>query len=167
MYSKLSTGAPFRTSYLREMKYACCIAFLFIISVNTYAQAGKKDIAQDKAAPERLPVLNALRKALQPQLHLQPSFVVEKMLVKGGFVFFKGRARDAAGKAIDFSKTAYKEAEANGAFDGETTYALLKKTGNGWKVLTFAVGPTDVVYTCWWHDYKAPKDLFDYTEACQ
>ncbi len=93
--------------------------------------------------------------------------VVDKLVMKSGFAYFHGRAKDSLGKDIDFTKTAYKQAVKDGLFDGDTAVALLKKTAGKWKVLTHVIGPTDVAWACWWKDFKAPKELFDYAESCQ
>jgi len=42
--------------------------------------------------------------------------------------------------------------------------ALFKKTGGKWKIVTKAIGCTDVCYVDWWRRYKAPKAIFPYTE---
>lgn len=88
-------------------------------------------------------------------------------MMRAGFAFFSGQVKDTGGKDIDFRKTAYKDAVKEGMFDGDGTTALLKKSGSKWKVLAYAVGPTDVPWGCWWKEFKAPKDIFDYAEICE
>ncbi|GAA4734122.1 hypothetical protein [Flavisolibacter ginsenosidimutans] len=124
----------------------------------------KEDLTKNNASPERKAILNALKEALHPDLNLTPKLVVKKLVTKGGFAYFIGRVKNEKGGDIDFRKTAYKEAVKERVFDGDGTNALLRKTGNKWKVLTFVIGPTDVPWGCWWKEFKAPKDIFDYTE---
>lgn len=89
---------------------------------------------------------------------------MEKLWVKNDFAYYAGEVRDESGQEIDFRKTAYKEAVDDGIFDGPGTNALLKKVRGKWKVLTYVIGPTDVPWGCWWKEFKAPKEIFDYAE---
>ncbi|HVF97434.1 MAG TPA: hypothetical protein VM871_08945 [Flavisolibacter sp.] len=132
-----------------------------------FAQSAKVDLAKETTSAERKAMLEALKMKLQPSLRLKPKMVVEHLWVKSNFAFFRGAAKDANGRDIDFSKTEYKQALEDGAFDGESTFALLKKVSGKWKVLAWALGPTDVPYTCWWSEFKAPKDIFDHTDNCR
>ena len=140
-----------------------CVSLFFA----AFAQKGKQDLTKELASPERKTMLEALRKALQPDLKLTPKLVVKKLIAKDGFAYFAGQVKNPNGGEIDFTKTAYKEAVKEGVFDGDATNALLKKTNQGWKVLAFVVGPTDVAWACWWKEYKAPKEIFDYAEKCE
>lgn len=148
------------------MKAAFTLFFLAFFFAG-FAQKAKKDLTKDLTSPERKAALEALKKALQPDLKLTPKLVVKKLVTKEGFAYFVGRVKNSSGGEIDFTKTAYKEAVKEGVFDGDATNALLKKTARGWKVLAFVVGPTDVAWSCWWKEYKAPKDIFDYAEKCE
>lgn len=140
---------------------------LFCSCAVAYGQTAKQDLAKDLASPERKAILEVLKQALQPDLKQKPRMVVEVLTLKGGFAYFHGRVKDSTGKDIDFKKTVYKDAVKEGLFDGDGTAALLKKSGSKWKVLTYAVGPTDVAWACWWKEFKAPKDIFDYAESCE
>jgi hypothetical protein len=148
--------------YLTEMKTFFTASFFFLL-FNAFGQA-KEDLTRNIASAERKAILEALKLSLRPDLKLTPKLVVKKLVAKNGFAYFVGRAKNEKGGEIDFRKTAYKEAVKDGVFDGDGTNALLKKTGGKWKVLTFVIGPTDVPWGCWWKEFKAPKDIFDYTE---
>ena len=113
---------------------------------------------------DRKEILEVLKQRLQPDLKLKPKLVVKELWTKNGFAYFIGQVKNENGKEIDFTKTVYKDEVEAGVFDGDGTNALLKKTGNKWKVLAFVIGPTDVPWGCWWKEFKAPKDIFDYTE---
>jgi len=140
------------------------LTFFFVLLFYTGFSQAKADLSRNNASPERKAILNALKEALRPDLNLTPKLVVKKLVTKNGFAYFIGRVKNEKGGEIDFRKTAYKEAVKEGVFDGDRTNALLRKTGNKWKVLTFVIGPTDVPWGCWWKKFKAPKDIFDYTE---
>lgn len=145
------------------MKASLLLCF-FCISLLMKAQDAASDIAKTMASPDRKEILEAIKKNVKPDLKLMPKLVVNHLYVKGGFAFFQGHVKDTAGKDIDFNKTIFKEANKEGAFDGDATTAVLKKAGGKWKVLAYAIGATDVPYGCWWKEFKAPKDIFNYTE---
>lgn len=63
----------------------------------------------------------------------------------------------------DYSATEYREAIEGDFFDNNI-FALFRKTGGKWKVVTYLIGCTDVCYATWWKDHKAPKSIFPYTE---
>lgn len=112
-----------------------------------------------RADPRRKILLDALRPAIERDLGQPVQFVVRSLKVQGAFAFAVVRPRDAAGRAIDFRQTRYAEALEAGAFDGDTTYALLHDRGTHWIVRDFAVGPTDVAYADWPERYNAPAAL--------
>lgn len=145
------------------MRAAFTIVLLLQIGLG-FAQNTKADLAKKLASPDRKAIVEVLKQKLKPDLKLKPKLVVKELWVKNGFAYFIGRVKDENGKAIDFSKTVYKEEVKAGIFDGDGTNALLKKTGGKWKVLAYAIGPTDVPWGCWWKEFNAPKDIFDYTE---
>lgn len=166
----LLTGRPAprraERGYLSPMKAILFISMLCLCTV-AYGQTAKQDLAKDLLSPERKAILEALKQKLQPEVKQKPKMVVEVLMVKGAFAYFHGRVKDSTGKDIDFRKTVYKDAVKDGLFDGDGTAALLKKSGGKWKVLTYAVGPTDVAWACWWKEFKAPKEIFDYAETCE
>ena len=141
--------------------FLCCSIFFNLL---VFAQDAKTDIAKTTDSKDRKEILEALKKKVQPDLKLLPKLVVKHLYVKNGFAYFIGHVKDGNGKDIDFSKTAYKNEVEAGVFDGDNTNALLKKSGDKWKVLTFVIGPTDVPWGCWWKEFKAPKEIFSYVE---
>lgn len=143
------------------------VAFTLLAAGAVSAQTLRADLAKQPTNADRRTALDALRRTLQPDLGLSPKMVVNHLYVLKGFAFFTGEVRNAQGGPVDFTKTQYREAQEAGAFDGPSTVALLKKSGKGWKVLTYAIGPTDVAWACWWKEHNAPKELFDYAESCE
>src|SRR5215204_136189 len=97
-------------------------AFLFCFSLLRlliFAQDAKTDIAKTADSKDRKEIVEALKKKVQPGLKLIPKLVVKHIYVKGNFAFFEGAVKDPNGKNIDFNKTAYKEANQEGMFDGD------------------------------------------------
>lgn len=141
------------------------IFLLFIAANSTFAQEVK---SYPTGSPERKAVLDALREPIQKELNVPVQFVVNKLNASKNYAFLVGIPQQKTGKAIDYSKTRYKEQYASGAFD-DGICALLKNEGGVWKVLAYEIGSTDVPYVCWWKEYKAPKAIFDgaASEECE
>lgn len=130
---------------------------LFVAANSIFAQEVKTYPA---GSAERKAVLDGLREPVQKELMVPVQFVVNKLYVSKNFAFLVGIPQQKTGKAIDYTKTRYKEQYASGAFD-DGICALLKSDGSRWTVLAFEIGSTDVPYTCWWKEFKAPKAIFE------
>ncbi|ADL00899.1 hypothetical protein [Brevundimonas subvibrioides] len=112
--------------------------------------------------PLRRPILDALRPSIQRDLGGQPvQFVVDRLRVQGDWAFYAGSIQQPGGRPIDFGRTRYASALENGVFDGPGTYALLRRSGGTWRVVTFVIGPTDVAWLAWPDEFNAPAALFD------
>lgn len=117
----------------------------------------------EKSSPERKSILDALRVPVERDLRQPVVFAVETVNVSGTWAFLGGSPQAAGGGRPDYSRTRYADAIKYGAFDNNI-FALLKKTSGKWRVVTHQIGCTDVCYAIWWRQFKAPKDLFPYTE---
>lgn len=108
----------------------------------------------------RKAVLDGLRPSIEKDLKQKVIFKVETIRVYDGWAFVHVFPIQPNGREIDFRKTKYREALDMGVFDGSSTYALLRKVGSKWVVKTFAIGPTDVVWSNWYEPpYNAPKKV--------
>ena len=116
-----------------------------------------------KGSAERKAILDALRVPVERDLKQKIVFFADSFKVQGNWAFIGGIPMTANNTAPDYSKTKYAGAVDSGAFDNNF-FALLKKNAGKWKVTTYAIGCTDVCYTDWWSRYKAPKQIFPYTE---
>ena len=124
------------------------------------AQAGPRNIPVGD--PLRRQLLDTLRPAIQRDLGGQAvQFMVDRLRVQGDWAFYAGSIQQPNGRPIDFSRTRYASEIEEGFFDGPGTYALLRRNGGSWRVVTFVVGPTDVAYLAWPDEYRAPAALFD------
>lgn len=117
----------------------------------------------EKGSSERKAILDALRVPVERDLKQKIVFVAENFSVYGNWAFVGGTPQAANGGSPDYSRTQYADAQESGAFDNNF-FALLRKTAGKWKVVTYAIGCTDVCYADWWRRYKAPKAVFPYTE---
>ena len=139
-------------------KTAACSVLLLVIA-RGFAQEKIIDITKDKQSTDRTIILNILRSKVKPQIKQDVTFVVSSLKLKNNYAFLKGNVKYADGKEIDFRKTIFKEDFENGMFDGSSIYALCKKVNGKWKYLVHAIGPTDVVYTCWASTYKSAQRI--------
>jgi hypothetical protein len=140
-------------------------SFLSLSIILAFASAtfAQKIYTPEKNSSERAAILNALRVPVEKELKQKISFNIDKFNVQGVWAFLSGTPEKPEGGAPDYKKTPYKRAIEQEAFDNNF-FALLKKTGGKWKIVTYAIGCTDVCYATWWQDYNAPKAVFPYTE---
>ena len=100
-----------------------------------------------------------MRPAFEKDLKQKVIFQVDRLKVQRGWAFLVGQPRQPNGKPINYKHTAYQEAIANGAFGGDYC-ALLHKTKDRWKLVTYRIGMTDVPWVTWDRDYHAPPAIF-------
>ena len=113
----------------------------------------------EKDSAERKAILDALRPAVEKELEQKVVFVIGHLAVKDGFAFLTGRPTQPSGQKIDYRKTRYRQDLEEGVFDDNLS-ALLRDEGAGWKVVTYAMGSTDVPWVGWAEKYSAPKEIF-------
>jgi hypothetical protein len=119
---------------------------------------GVRDIGKSDAL--RKPLLDALRGPIQKDLGQSVQFVVSTLRVQDGWAFVVATPQTPTGKPIDYARTRYASAIAEGVFDGGTVFALLRSDGSAWSVTAFVIGPTDVAYLAWPEQHGAPATLF-------
>jgi hypothetical protein len=135
-------------------------SLLLITAVALYGQSAH---TPEKGSVERKVILDALRIPVERDLKQKVVFVAENFSVAGNWAFVSGTPQGPGGGSPDYRRTKYADAKDSGAFDNNF-FALLRKTSGKWKVVTYAIGCTDVCYVDWWRRYKAPKTIFPYTE---
>lgn len=138
---------------------AACL-FLALFAVSAFAQ---QVYTPTRGSAERTAILEALRVPVEKQLKQKIVFVTQHFFVQGNWAYVGGVPKTPAGKRPDVRNTVYREDEKNGVFDDNFS-GLLRKTVGKWRVVTFALGCTDVCYADWWKRHKAPKAIFPYTE---
>jgi len=137
-------------------------AFLILLSLPVLAAAQTpKLIKPDLKNPLRKTILDALRPSIEKDLKQKVIFKVDELRVYGTWAFAHVHPIQPNSKPINFAKTKYAEAEREGMFDGDSTYALLRLVKGKWTVRDFVIGPTDVYWSNWMDaPYNAPKTLF-------
>ncbi len=116
-----------------------------------------------KGSAERKAILDALRAPVERDLGQKVTFVTKNFKVQGAWAFVGADPFTPSGGEIDYSKTKYAEAVADGIFDSNV-FVLLRKRSGKWRITKYQIGCTDVCYSDWWKTYRAPKAIFPYTE---
>lgn len=114
-----------------------------------------------KSDPLRKPLLDALRGPVEKDLGQPVQFVVSLLRVQGAWAFIIATPQTKTGQPIDYARTHYAQAIADGVFDGGTVFALLKSDSGAWSVKEFVIGPTDVAFLAWPEQHGAPASLFE------
>ena len=139
------------------------ILSLSIVLVLASAAFAQRVYTPDKGSAERAAILNALRVPVEKDLKQKIQFSINEFKSNGAWAFLSGEPQSASGGRPNYRGTKYQRAIDADMFDNNF-FALLKKTGGKWRVVTYAIGCTDVCYATWWKNYKAPKAIFPYTE---
>jgi hypothetical protein len=128
---------------------------------NTEAPPGEPGIpAAEAPNPERDAMTAALAPRVQAEIGRPVSFTVTTMRVEDDWGWLVAQPWTPDGTRIDWSQTRYAERAAEGVLDGGgTTYALLRRENGQWRVIDFAVGPTDVAWADWSERHGAPASL--------
>lgn len=134
-----------------------------LMTVMAVVVAAQAAYTPEKGSAERKAILDVLRVPVEKELKQKIVFVADNFTVQGTWAFIGGTPQTPAGGRPNYRNTVYWEAVASDAFDNNF-FALLRKTGGKWRVVTKAIGCTDVCYADWWRRYKAPKSIFPYTE---
>ena len=114
----------------------------------------------ERNSAERTAIFDALRVPVSKELKQDVQFVADRFKVLGDWAFIAGKAQSAQGGELNWKITKYQEDIDNGVFD-DNLFALLKKSGDRWSVVTYQIGCTDVCYEGWDKEYKAPKAIFE------
>lgn len=109
----------------------------------------------------RKDILDGVRSVFEVETNGEVEFVVRRLNVLSGWAFGDVTLQRPGGRPIDWKRTKFAEAHADGAFDPAGSFFLARRTNQGWRVITFAVGPTDIAWDTWDKEYGAPRAVFD------
>lgn len=139
------------------------LVLIIFTLIGVTSAAGQGLHTPEKGSPERKAILDALRIPVERDLKQKIVFNAEHFNVSGNWAFLGGDPQSASGGRPNYRGTRYQSAIDADVFDNNF-FAILKKASGKWKVVTYAIGCTDVCYADWWRRYKAPKSIFPYTE---
>jgi hypothetical protein len=143
---------------LKKSLFGLSIVLIFALSVSA-----QKVYTPEKGSAERTAILNALRAPVEKELKQKVQFAIDQFNVQGNWAFLNGEPQNLSGERPNYRGTKYQSAVDDGAFDNNFQ-ALLRKTGGKWRVVTYAIGCTDVCWFGWWTRHKAPKAIFPATD---
>ena len=124
------------------------------------SNAGAQKAHTPKAGTEeRQALMDALRDTVEEDLGRKVIFKVERLRVAGRWAYAKVTPTKPNGDEIDFSRTKYREQIEFGAFDPQGE-ALLRLHDDGWEVVEWVFGSTDVPSAGWAEEYGAPRSIF-------
>lgn len=132
-----------------------CLIFAFGVS----AALAQKTYTPAKNSQERAAILAALRVPVSKDLKQPVSFLATNFKARGNWAFIGGQARNAKGGEPNWKITEYQQQIDADSFE-DNLFALLKKTGGKWRVVTYMIGCNDVCYLGWDRQYNAPKEIF-------
>ncbi len=136
-------------------------ATVLAVLASGIAASAQSTYTPQKGSPERKAILDALRVPVERDLKQKIVFVTDDLKVQGTWAFVSGRPTKPDGSNPNLAGTAWADAE--DLFDNNF-FGLLRKSGGKWRVVTHALGCTDVCYADWWKRHRAPKAIFPYTE---
>ena len=110
-------------------------------------------------SPERKAVLDAARVPVEKDLGQAVVFQVKTLRVTPEWAFVYGTPKRPDGRPVDYSKSIYAEDAKGDAFSGQAA-VLLARDGGGWRLVTYSVGFTDVVWDSWDEEFGAPAWLW-------
>ena len=130
----------------------CCLA---ATCTHSYAQHAYTPAA---GTPERKAIMDVLRVPVEADLRQKVVFKVQHLRIVGPWALARVVPVRPNGSEIDYTRTKYRDELEEGAFDGEGE-ALLRKDGNGWRLLEWRFGASDTEVPIWLEKYRAPASL--------
>ncbi|MDQ6810186.1 MAG: hypothetical protein M3Z64_12310 [Verrucomicrobiota bacterium] len=148
--------------FIRTRRYArlalglilCCSS---LICIDGFAQSARTPAS---GSAEREAIMDALRVPAKKDLGRDVIFKVERLRVAGDWAFARVSPTLPDGSEIDYAKTKFRKQIELGAFDPQGE-ALLQRDADGWKVLEWVFGRTDVASVTWSERYRFPKSLLE------
>jgi hypothetical protein len=141
------------------IKTICVQAFIFM-ACSVFAQ---KIYTPAVGSAERKSILDGIRTPSQKELGQSIQFKVGTFNVLGDWCFLLATIQQANGKDIDIKKIADKDlimGEGKDAFFENNIQVVLKKSKGRWTIVRRVLGCTDVCWSDWYVDLKAPKAVF-------
>jgi len=114
----------------------------------------------DTGSAERRQLLDVARATVKQKIGRDVQFVVQQIRVGEGWGFLFADMQDEDGRVIDYAGTLLADAAGEG-YVSPVYVALLRREGDGWKLVADAIGPTDVVWLAWPEKYGAPHEVFE------
>lgn len=140
-------------AYSRRRRRAFCAAVICVALTAPHAVG-----AQECTSPTRetrAVILNKLRPAVASDLRTRVAFKVERVRTCGPWAFVLATPQRPGGEEIRWSGT---------PCQGDTSHlvgALLRQKAGVWRLVDYALCPSDVAWADWPEKYSAPAAVFE------
>ncbi len=115
--------------------------------------------AQAANDPSRAAILDAARAPVVKEFARPIRFVVKRLRRDGDWAFLLATMQNVHGRPISYVGTSLADADAHGMVSHDYA-ALLRHEHDHWKLVTYAIGPSDEVWDIWPTEHGAPPALF-------
>lgn len=136
---------------------------VLLLAFAATAEAQQRPRTPERGSPERQALMDALREPVRREVGKPVIFEVRELRVLADWAFADVSPRNLDGSPLDYAGTPMEEAWRDGLVD-DGMYALLRRTGGRWRVLRYAIGPTDVAWMAWEEELNAPRAVFPYPD---
>lgn len=107
----------------------------------------------------RAAILDAARVPAAKEFGRPIRFVVKRLRRDGDWAFLLATMQNVHGRPVSYLGTSLAGADAHGMVSHDYA-ALLPHEHDRWKLVTYAIGPSDEVWDTWSTDHGAPSALF-------
>jgi hypothetical protein len=118
-------------------------------------------LTPERGSAERTELMDALRPAVSAEIGGEIQFeVFDLRVMPQQWAYANVRPqRPRGGAPIDWSKTKFRQAMAQGTMS-DRVMALLFREGSSWRVAEYAIGPKDAAWERWRQERRLPRQLF-------
>jgi hypothetical protein len=137
------------------VRLAALAALLFTAIPSAAAQY----VTPPRGSPLRAQVLDAFRPAVEGQIGAPVIFVIKVLHVGGNWAYVEAVPQRPGGRRIDWRRTRFREDFEAGMLE-DLALGLLQRSGRGWRVVEYRIGPTDIAWDEWVGKYRLPRRFF-------
>ncbi|MBN8911821.1 MAG: hypothetical protein J0H65_07130 [Rhizobiales bacterium] len=146
------------------MRFVLLLFWCLLATVSIHPAAAQDVIVSPlKGSPLRASLLDTARPPFEREIGAPVEFVVHTLNVMDGWAFGSVRPQRPGGAPIDWQRTKFAEDVAQGMFETDISFFLLRNAGDGWQLAEIAIGPTDVAWDWWRQQHDLPYELFGHT----
>lgn len=110
--------------------------------------------------PRHAPLLESLRLELEEDLGQPLRLEVQRLRERDGWAFAVVSPRTPSNGQIDWMQTHYADDRRSGVLEEDTTFALLRRHDDGWRVREFSIGSPTNDWMKWGREHGAPQEIF-------
>ncbi len=143
------------------MRLLFAVALCLLAPGLSASSAGAGDFhSPPKGSALRTGILDAARPTFEKEIGGPIEFVVTTLNVYDDWAYGDVKIQRPGGKPIDWSKTKFAEDFKQGMLETGHNLFLLQEGGDGWGMVEYAIGPTDVAWDWWRQQHNLPAELF-------